>query len=146
MKKWIIIIGAFLLLALLAARGLYKTINRVDDERFWYVGELNLKCTLQIDSIANYGGNTGGLYCSLISGRIDNDAEFRLNQRLLHHKRIRFLSQWNGQYYLLSRRAYKYSVGDSLTIDSRQDQIIFYREGKEIWKAKVTNSLQSRVF
>lgn len=146
-KNWIILAGAFLLLILLAVRGIYKTVSRVDEEKKKYVSELNLTCTLQIDSIAIFGGNSGALYCNLISGKIDNNAEFKLNQKLLHHKRMRFLNyRADGRYALFSRRANKYLVGDSLKIDSGQDQIIFYRAGQEIWKAKVTNSLRERIF
>src|SRR5258708_35314818 len=119
MKKWIIIIGSFLLLLFLAVRGLYKTVNRIDDEKNSYVSELNLTCTLQIDSIATFTKRgVGFLYCNLISGEIDNSIEVKLNKRLLHHKRIRFLNRSSdGRYFFFSRRANKYQVSDSLQID-----------------------------
>ena len=148
MKKWGIIVGSFLLLLFLAARGLYKTIHRIDDEKHWYVSELNLVCTLQIDSIATFTkSGVGFLFCNLISGEIDNSIEPKLNKKLSHHKRIRFLNRRSdGRYFIFSRRANKYQVSDSLQIDSNKDQVIFYSAGQEIWKAKVSNSLREAIF
>src|SRR5260221_9547758 len=148
MKNWIIIGGSFILLIFLGIRGIYKTIYRVDDEKKWYVSQMKLNCTLQIDSIATYTkSGVGNLYCDLISGEIDPSLEFRLNKKLRHHKQISFLIwRLDRRYIIFSRRASKYLKGDSLTVDSDSDQITFYRDGKEFWKAKVTNSLREKIF
>ena len=148
MKRWAIIAGAFLLLAFLAARGLYKTIHRIDDERLWYVSQLNLACTLEIDSIATFSKRGNGLiYCNLISGNIDNSAEFMLNKKLRHHKQIKFLTlASDGRYLIYSRRSHEYLVRDSLRIDSKNNQVIFYRAGAQFRQAKVSNFLRDRVF
>ena len=148
MKRWIIIAGAFLLLALLAARGLYKTIHSIDDEKLWYVSQLNLECTLEIDSIATFSKKGNGLlYCNLISGDIDNSTESKLNKKLRHHKRIKFLTPISdGRYLIYSRRSHEYLVRDSLRIDSKNNQVIFYRSGVQFRQAKVSNFLRDRVF
>src|SRR5260221_2503710 len=148
MKKWGILVGSFILLLVLAVRGLYKTVNRIDDEKHWYVSQLNLDCTLQVDSIASFTKRGPGfVFCNLISGEIDNSIEPKLNKKLSHHKRIRFLNhRSDGRYFFFSRRANKYQVSVSLQVDSNKDQVIFYREGKEIWRAKVSNSLREAIF
>ncbi len=148
MKKWIIIAGSFLLLGLLAIRGLYKTVTRVDEEKRWYVSQLNLKCTLEIDSIATFAKKGNGLlYCKLISGDIDNSTEFKLNKKLRHHKRIKFLTPGPHDCYLIySRRSHEYLVKDSLRIDSKNDQVTFYRAGAVFRQAKVSNFLRDRIF
>ena len=124
------------------------TINRVENEKLKYVEQLNFNCTLQIDSVQTFNKQgVGFIFCHLISGKIDNSAEAILNKKLKHHKNIRFLGhRHGGQYDIFSRRADQYQVGDSILVNSGKDEILFFRMGENIWKAKVSNSLRERVF
>lgn len=130
----------------MAVRGVYQKANRIELERQWFVDQLNFRFSLQVDSVvANEKG--GYLMSHLISGKMDNSKEFTLNQQLKHHKQIRFLRyRANGQCDVISRWANKSKVGDSIQIDSFKNQILFFRDGDTISRAKISNFLRERLF
>ncbi|HTH58337.1 MAG TPA: hypothetical protein VL728_19960 [Cyclobacteriaceae bacterium] len=147
MKKWLIIIGSFMLLVFLGIRGIYLATHRIDDEKHWYVDNLNLHCTLQVDSVEVVSGENGFIVCHLISGRLDRQVEDSLNKELSHFKRLRFIrSRLNDQYDLYTRRASNYLPGDSLRIDSKQDSVVFFRKGETTVKVRVSNFLREKLF
>jgi hypothetical protein len=147
MKKWVIIIGSALLLIFLAIRGIYVNTHRINDERNWYVSNLKLYCTLQIDSIEILSGENGFIVCHLISGKIDREVEDNLNERLTHYKRLRFIrNRLNDQYDILTRKASRYLPGDSLQINSAQDSVVFFRNGEKTVKVRVSNFLREKLF
>ena len=146
-KTWVIIIGAFFLLVFLGIRGIYVSTHRIDDEKKWYVHNLKLHCTLQVDTVEIVSGENGFIVCHLISGKIDRSVEDDLNQRLTHFKRLRFIrNRLNDKYDILTRRASQYRPGDSLQVDSEMDSVIFFRKGEPTVKVRVSNFLREKFF
>lgn len=146
-KTWVIIIGSFLLLIFLGIRGIYITTHRIENEKQWYVDNLKLHCTLQVDTVEIISGENGFIVCHLISGKIDHQAEDSLNKQLSHFKRLRFIrNRLNDRYDIYTRRASRYLTGDSLQVDSDQDSVVFFRGGEEILKVRVSNFLREKLF
>ncbi|GHM99996.1 hypothetical protein WSM22_14860 [Cytophagales bacterium WSM2-2] len=146
-KTWVIIISSAVLLILLGIRGIYLRVHRVEDEKDWYVKELNIRATVQIDTLEMISKNVGFIVCHAINGKIDKGKELSLNKKLKYYKRIQFLRyRPGGQVDIFSRRIDQYQVGDSIQINSAKDEILFFRKGDSLWQAKVSNSLRERVF
>ena len=146
-KTWVIIISSFLLLIFLGIRGIYVSTHRLQDEKQWYVDNLKLHCTLQVDSVEVVSGENGFIVCHLISGKLDRQLEDSLNKQLSHFKRLRFIrNRLNDRYDIFTRRASRYLPGDSLQIDSEMDSVIFFSQGKATVRVRVSNFLREKLF
>jgi len=146
-KTWVIIVASFILMVFLGIRGIYLATHRIDDEKHWYVDNLKLHCTLQVDSVEVTSGETGFIVCHLISGKLDRQIEDSLNRQLSHFKRLRFIrNRLNEQYDIYTRKASWYLTGDSLQVDSDKDSVVFFRKGDKTVKVRVSNFLREKLF
>lgn len=141
MKNQIIIIIALVLVLLAGIRLLLKTKNEIDDEKVSYVRNLDYNFSGKVDSIIAVGKNGRGfLVCRLTGGNINPTVEDRLNQRLAHHKWMRFLFfKPNGQPRILLRDISNYHVGDSVVVNSENDKFAVYRNGKSMLESTITS-------
>jgi hypothetical protein len=147
MKKWIIIILSGSLLLFLAGRTFFVKINSIETERQWYIDHLDFEFSFQVDSVVANEKGSGYLTCHLISGELDYSKEPSLNKQLTHYKQIKFLRyRADKRCDIIYRKANHSLAGDSIQINSSSNQVLFFRNGETIGKARIGNFLRERLF
>lgn len=147
-KKNILLAGAVALLVFLLVRTFFLKSELLNDEKKWFVKNLNYQFSFLIDTISVYGYDGKGFLIGRISkGNFDAATEKELLKQLKEYKTLTFVRNRRGGTTLLTCRAAKrYQKDDSLYIDSDKDQIVQYREGKILAKEAITESLMVTLF
>ena len=147
MKKRMIITASILIFLFLTARLIIQRVQNGRDEKQWYIDQLHFEFSGEIDSLTIYRKNLGLILFHLTRGTIDQSYENKLNRRLHHNGSIRFLVfNENNKIEMISKTPTLYLRGDSVCINTNENQIIIYRKGKEISRDKILNSLRGRPF
>ncbi len=147
MKKWLIIIGSVVVLMLLVARLIYTAITGEKYEKRWYVSELHYDFSAEVDSVETYHQNGGSVHFHLTRGSVETSHERKLNKNLKHNRYLGFVYYSRGDgARIFTSRPLRYKAGDSLSVNSDKDNLTFYRNGKEIANAKISESLSHRPF
>lgn len=142
MKRQVIVIIAVVLLLLATVRLVFKTKNKIEGEKLSYIRSLKYNFSAQVDSIILIGKNGRGfLVCRLTEGNINPTVEDHLNQRLAHHKWMRFLFfKPNGQPQIFLENIMNYRVGDGVKVNSNEDKLVVYRNWQVILESPVTHA------
>jgi hypothetical protein len=143
MKKRLIIILSILMLLFLIARPIYIYLNGFFAERKWYVEQLNIDLSGEIDSINVMKEKAGFILFHLTRGNVDSSHEDSLNTKLKHNENIRFLVvKQDDKLEIFTHTPTLYLRGDSICIDSDRNSLIIYRSGREISKSDISSHLQ----
>jgi len=146
MKKWLIIIGSIVVLILLVVRLIVTAVGGEEDEKQWYVSQLHYNFSAEVDSVEKFHQNGGLVYFHLTRGSIETSYEKKLNKKLKHsHLGFIYYNRGDGV-KIFTSRPNTYKAGDSISVDSEKDNLTFYRDGKEIATAKISESLSRRPF
>jgi hypothetical protein len=142
MKRSVIIVIAVVLLLLATVRLVLKTKNEIDSEKVSYVRDLDYNFSAEVDSIVTVGKKGRGfLVCRLIEGNVNPTVEDRLNQQLTHYEWMRFLFfKPNGQPQIFLENISNYRAGDSVSVNSRNDKFVVYRNGSTIFESAITHA------
>ena len=132
MKRTIIMVLGSALMIFLVVRMFFVLVGRRNDVEREFVSMLNYDLSARVDSVGTFDKHApvGFLYVSITRGKVDSK-EKKLARKLKHGKDLRFLARDSGRYYLFSRQIHDYKVGDSLVINSSQDQFQLFRTGKK---------------
>jgi hypothetical protein len=142
-----IIFGVLLLLTG-TIRILFSISNDLDDEMDLYVHNLNYVFNAKLDSIILSNNRGGGyLFFSKTNGVYNKFVEDSLNRHLVNYKRIRIFSFTpSDQIKLFIGDVNKYLKDDSLSVNSNNDRLEIFRDGKSILKSKVSKNGYYKVY
>jgi hypothetical protein len=138
----IMIIGGALLLFLFV-RMFFVMVGRRDKVEREFVSTLNYDLSARVDSVGTFNEHApvGFLYVVITRGTIETK-EKKLARKLKHGKDLRFLvPSDSGSYSIFSRQIHDYQVGDSLVINTSQDQLQVFRAGKMIHELVISDNL-----
>lgn len=149
MKKSTIIIISISIFLLLAFRTLYTYFDGVEDEKLSYVHKLNFKFSTKIDSVGLLNRrNVGRIFFHSVIGTFEESVEDKLKDELKYSGELRFIFR-NENTIAMSintKTADKYQTGDSIVVDTNNNEITFHRGAKVISENKVTEALAWRPF
>jgi hypothetical protein len=144
MKKALIITGSILLLIFLAVNGIRLSISRQENEREQFVEQLNYDFSGKVDSV-DANSKFGKIKFHFTHGTFDKERQAQLNKELKHHDKIEILRFKNERIEIAGKFASKCQPGDSLYINSGENKIVVYREGKVISEGQLTGSMSTLV-
>lgn len=142
MLKWIIIGGIALIL--LVARIIYVEVKGHDDEKVWYATNLDLEFSARIDS-----AKRSRLHFHMTKGTVSDSMEWVLNKKLKYHDMLQFLlfrKQDGLTIAFYEAPADVYQPGDSMRVNTSENSIRIFREGKLVGQNKVSNCLRENPF
>jgi len=143
MKKRVIIILSILVLLFLIARPIYIYLKGFYDERRWYVEQLNIDLSGEIDSINVMKEEAGFILFHLTRGNVDSSHEDSLNTKLKHNGYIKFLGfKQDDKLEIFTHTPTLYLRSDSIYVNSDRNSLIIYRDGQEISKSEISAHLQ----
>jgi hypothetical protein len=133
MKRWLIILTTSVIFLFLVARLVIKGYSDGEDERRWYIQQLGFEFSGRVDTVIMKTKYQGLIVFHVTDGNVDKAREDRLNEQLVHNHRIRFLTfRQKDQIQFSSKIAYQYLPGDSVCVNTQQNQVVMYRKGKRI--------------
>ena len=136
--------GIFLFLV---GRLLINGYSEGEAERRWYIEQLGFEFSGMVDTVIMKTKYHGLIIFHVTEGIVDKAREDRVNEQLVHNRRIRFLTfRPKDQIQFTSKIAYQYLPGDSVCVNTGQNQIVMYRKGKRISGYPVMESLNERFF
>lgn len=134
MKLWWKVIIAVFILGLLVLRLGYKAFDKArerEEERRWYVENLQYDFTAIVDTVIMRDGATvgfGNVIGEVIKGSYNPDIEDSLNDQLKLFSSLRLnTSKKSHRIRFHFRDAGSYAAGDTFQIMSAKDQILFLR-------------------
>jgi hypothetical protein len=116
-------------------------------ERQWYTSQLHYDFSMRVDSIEMLHGDVGlGKISSTITrGNPGESVEDSLNHHLNHHKSLLFLLKGSGhkREFIIMRAEYL-KPGDSISVNSANDLIQFFRSGKLYYQNELSTTIEAR--
>jgi hypothetical protein len=146
MKTTLLIVGILIMCAL-TVRVLYVKLNGGMTERRWYTSHLHYNFSFRVDSVHMLRDNVGlgKIDCTITRGNPSESVEDSLNHHLSHHTSLQFLLPGDGlQRAFISMGAEYLKPGDSISVNSFQDIIQVYRQGKRIYENELSTTLEAR--
>lgn len=143
MKRTLIILTAVGVFILLVVRMIVTHSRRVDDAQREFVSKLGYDLSAAVDSVKlfNEHAPVGFIYVSVTRGKFENN-EKKIGRTLRRKEKFRFMIPREGKgIRIFSKDAVKYKVGDSLIIDTARDQLIIFREGKQVARFVISENL-----
>ena len=140
MKKWIPWLIGVVIIVLLVVRLFYSHINKLKKEKMWYVSELHYNFSARIDSVIR----PGRALITTIHGTVDAQREWQLKPKLSAHGVLHLMivnQKWIDM--LVPPHALK---NDSLQINSDENRLSVYRDGKLLITRPLSESLRQRPF
>ena len=135
MKRTLLIFGAIALLCfLLIVRLFFKQHSDFIDERGWFAKSVRYEFSAKVDSIWMYNEHSGRLRCLLTQGNPKIDREDSLKTLFKDHDMLYLIYERSGDSitFILPEHANLVKIGDSLRVSSQENNIRFFREGKEV--------------
>jgi hypothetical protein len=140
MKKILIIAGSIVVLILLAINAIRQNISGQEEERQWFLDQLDYEFSGEVDSIRIVREKLGFVRFHLTRGEATPHTENKLNRKLKDVNSIYLLMfRPENKIDIITRSPLLLKKGDSLVVNSDQDQMVFYRKGKEIAKDKISS-------
>jgi hypothetical protein len=147
MKKVIVLIIAFAAFGLLALRLLKINSEEATHEKVEYVKELNYQFSGKIDSVVLLNRFQGLLFFTTTSGYLDKLTERELRKKQKYDEDLRFIMfTQNGKMTLLLSGADKYNAGDSIHVNTDNDNVEIFREKVLIMNGKVSQMVDGLPF
>ena len=139
MRKILIVAGSIIVLILLAINAIRQSVSNQEEERQWFLDELNYDFSGEVDSIRIVREKLGFIRFHLTRGEATPHTENKLNRQLKDKESMYLLMfRPENKIDILSRSPLLLKKGDSLVVNSDQDQMVFYRKGKEIARDKIS--------
>jgi hypothetical protein len=155
MTRRIILYSAIgvILVGLLVFRLIFKQkkkFDRFDEEREWYVKNLNYDFSAKVDTVAldhpNQNYSPGMVVCILTRGDLNYRTEDSLKRKLEHHKRLRFNEMKESGYIrFVMPSANRFVQGDCVVVNSDSNRLEFYREKARFYKADLSALLTAKM-
>lgn len=148
MKKIVIVLVLVVALILLGIRLFTDQTEGIEDERLWYVKELNYDFSATVDSITTFPRGTSGLiYFRITAGNPELSRESMLGKQLEYNGDLDFiLDKPNHTLAFQTLVADKYRVGDSLVVNTDRNRITVFRDHKYVTENDIAASLSGRPF
>jgi hypothetical protein len=145
MRKWLLIgLSAFVFL-FLAGRLILKSFQKSDAEKKWYLENLDIKFSAKVDTVILKTKYQGFILFHVTEGDFDKTAEDELNEQVVHHHRLKlFVNKPNDQIEIFTKMAYRYKPGDSLYINTSEDQLLIFRNRKIIYHRTLMELLKAK--
>lgn len=147
MRNWKLWVGAVVLI-LLVARLVYKfstRINKISEERAWYVHQLHYDFSIAVDTVImrnNAKVGAGKVFGTVTRGTLRTATEDSLGAVLKYHKSLRFnQGKKDNRLVLTTPMAGDCVKGDSIVINSEADQVVVFQKGVQKRKGKLSVSL-----
>lgn len=128
------------ILTLLIIRQGYLHFAKRQAEKAWYVSELHYKCSAEIHSIIR----PGRALLRITAGDLNEDREWRLKPQLRVHRVLHLAIAKDSLYDL--RVPSEALAGDSVYINSDDDELSIYRNGELVVKHRLSSSLRQSPF
>jgi len=152
MKKGLLITLSILILLFLIILLFINHSQNVKKERQWYIGQLHFDFSGEIDSSIFLRKGLGLISFHVTRGNVDRSLESyenKLNDQLESNGNLRFLvfkSKEKIEIEFPMNRPTQYLPGDSICVNTNENHIVIYRNGKEISKVEAIESLRGRPF
>jgi hypothetical protein len=140
MKKWTPWLTGALIVFLLVLRLVFIHVNKLNDEKAWYISQLHYDCSARVDSIAR----PGRALLTVTGGSLDASREWKLKDELHAHGMLHLIIQRNQWYDL--RVPDVTQKNDSICIQSDRDELSLYRNGALVLTRPLSESLRQRPF
>jgi hypothetical protein len=143
MKKTLLILGGIaLVLFLLIIRLFSRQHNHMTEEREWFIEGLRYEFSARVDSIWMLNQNTGKLWCRVTSGDPQVHREDSLKRLFKEHDMLYLIFHKSADSIVfLVPNGNLVKQGDSVRVSSRNDNIQFFRDGKEVASDKLSATL-----
>ena len=139
MKKILIIAGSIIVLILLAVNAIRQSVSNQEEERKRFLDQLDYDFSGEVDSIRIVREKLGFVRFHLTRGEATPHTENKLNRQLKEKESMYLLMfRPENKIDIITRSPFLLKKGDSLVMNSDQDQMVFYRNGKEIAKDKIS--------
>jgi hypothetical protein len=140
MKKRAVWVASIIVLVFLVVRLGYIRLNDLRNEKAWYLSELHYDCSAKIDSVIR----PGRALLRITNGTLNEEREWKLKERL-HIHGILHLAILNGPLYDL-RVPNEALAGDSVYINSDDNALSVYRDGRLLISRPLSESFRQRPF
>ena len=131
---------------LLVVRSFFVHRDRVENEKRWYIKNLNFEFSGRVDSV-HASKRRGLLYFQITHGETPKSTKEHLNKQLKHNGNLRFIIFTRDEKLaILMEGAGKCIAGDSIQINTNENEISVYRNKILISKAEAVKSLIGRPF
>lgn len=138
-KRLVWIIGVSILILLVTRQG-YLHFAKRKAEKAWYVSELHYKCSAEIHSIIR----PGRALLRITAGDLNEDHEWKLKPQLRVHRILHLAIAKDSLYDL--RVPNEALAGDSVYINSDDDELSVYRNGKLVVTHLLSDALRASPF
>lgn len=143
MKKNLLIFGGIaLVFVLLVVRLFVVERNRIAAEQEWFVKEVGYEFSVTVDSIRMYNSAGGVLRGRITAGNPQTQREDSLKKFFKKHEMLYLVfKRSSDSINLILPYANRVSKGDSIRIDSKENLILVFRQGEEVTRAPMSESL-----
>lgn len=144
MKRTLIIVGSVVVVILLIVRMFFVIASREDGQHKRFVEALNYDFSARIDSVGlfNDHARVGFIYFHVTNGTVNVD-EKKARRKIKRGDKLRFLvPKDDNQFEIFARDAKDYQKNDSLYINTSADEIVVFREGKEVARKIISENLR----
>lgn len=143
MKKNLLILGGIaLVFMLLVIRLFVVERNKVKAEQEWFVKEIAYEFSVTVDSIRMYNSAGGVLRARITKGHPQTQREDSLKKFFKKHEMMYLVfNRSSDSVNLILPYANRIAKGDSIRISSKEDLICVFRDGREVTRAPVSESL-----
>ncbi|HYF68457.1 MAG TPA: hypothetical protein VD884_09980 [Ohtaekwangia sp.] len=138
-KRFVWIIGVSILVLLVTRQG-YLHFAKRKAEKAWYVSRLHYKCSAEIHAIIR----PGRALLRITAGDLNEDREWELKPQLREHRVLHLAIAKDSLYDL--RVPNGVLAGDSVCINSDDDKLSVYRNGKLVITSPLSSSLRASPF
>lgn len=145
--KTVLVLAAMLVVCSLAFRIVYTKANGGMTERQWYTSHLHYDFSFRVDSIRMLHGDVGlgKIFCTITRGNPSATVEDSLYHHLTHHDWLQFLVPGsNPQRELILMRAEFLKLDDSISVNSVDDFVQVFRNGKLVYSNELSTTLEAR--
>jgi hypothetical protein len=143
MKKTLLILGGIaLVLFLLIIRLFSRQHSHMTEEREWFVDALRYEFSAKVDSVWMLNQNTGKLWCRVTAGNPQTHREDSLKRLFKEHDMLYLIFHKSADSIVfLVQYGNLITKGDSVRVSSKNDNIQFFREGKQVASHKLSATL-----
>jgi hypothetical protein len=146
-RSTLLIILSVLILVGLGGRFFVKKSTDYEDEKEWFVNNLNYDFVLRVDSVVNVKEGKGFLICTLDSGKLATTTEDSLNLNLSYYKKLKFLRHSSAkEVRIFSAVTGVFRKNDRVYVNSSENAFIFFRDQKIIRRYKLDEAIAERYF
>jgi hypothetical protein len=136
-KPWLIVTSIVFLLVL---RLFFIHLNKLQNEKAWYMSQLHYNCSTRVDSLMFHNR----ALLTITWGNLDAEQEWKLKEHLHTHGMLHLIIQRKDRFDL--RVPEGTQINDSICLQSDRDELLLYRNGVLVMKRPLSESFRQRPF